>query len=70
MPRLFIKNIELKRLKNETEYDQKRTHLTDQLLKKKDEFRQLQKELLETQKSTQDNHKYLVNTLSQNATLK
>ncbi len=68
--KVIYQNIELKRLKNETEYDQKRTHLTDQLQKKKEEFRQLQKELLETQKSTQDNHKYLVNTLSQNATLK
>lgn len=62
--------LELKRLRNETEYDSKKSRMAEEISKKKQEFRQLQKELLQIQKDTTEEHRYLVSLAQENAELK
>ena len=60
----------MKKLKAESEYDQKVSNIQEQIHQKREEFRSIQKEVLEKQASTKDTHEYLVKLLEENATLK
>lgn len=62
--------LELKKLKNETEYEQKLSKVHEQVSSKKEEFKKVQKELLKNQKNTQEEHEYLVRLMEENASLK
>ena len=47
-----------------------KSNIHEQISKKKEEFRRIQKEVLEKQASTKDSHVYLVKLMEENASLK
>jgi len=66
----IILSSELKKLRNENEYEEKLSKVNEQIFKKKEEFKKVQKELLENQKNTQKDHEYLVRLMEENAILR